>query len=210
MNKELWKNLKIIVTSASLDTKLFLNYLNNCPLVEIPGKTFPVQLFNLNLSNSDQNIVNSVVSKAIELFKFKGGDILCFLTGQEEVEKAKARFDQMYINNFKPNECSQEPISLCLYGKQLPEDQKKVFEATPKNKRKVIFSTDVAETSITIDGLEFVIDSGLTKSNIYDSQRNTMSLKVHRISKSSADQRKGRAGRTGPGICYRLYSSNEY
>ncbi len=99
---------------------------------------------------------------------------------------------------------------LTAYGRQKPEDQEELFKAAPPNTRKVIFATDVAETSITIDGVRFVIDSGLTKDTIFDPMKNMTSLKGVSISQSSAVQRKGRAGRTSTGTCVRLYSQKEY
>jgi HrpA-like RNA helicase len=204
-----WPQLKIIVMSASLDSDLFLRYLNHCPLIEIPGRTFPVDVIYAPPETMDRTIVNDVVLRALKICRNQSdvSGVLCFLTGQDEVEKAQMRFEAMAAQDSGIG--AGKTVALTLYGKQLEEDQQRVFAPHP-GKRKVIFATDVAETSITIDGLGFVVDCGLVKENVFDPKRNTSALMVRSISKSSADQRKGRAGRTGPGTCYRLYSSDEY
>ncbi|XP_059353084.1 uncharacterized protein LOC130692190 [Daphnia carinata] len=203
----LWPHLKVIVTSATIDTSLFSKYLNDCPVIEIPGRLFPVEVIYRPFDRDNTKIVDAVVKQAIEICNgHQSGDVLCFLTGQNEVEWATQKFSSsIKINASK----TKKIVAYSLYGKQTPEEQQKVFHKTP-DVQKVIFSTDIAETSITIDGVKFIVDSGLTKNLIFDSARNITSLKEMMISSASAEQRKGRAGRTATGTCYRLYSEDVY
>lgn len=203
----LWPHLKVIVTSATIDTSLFSKYLNGCPVIEIPGRLFPVEVIYRPFDRDNTKIVDAVVKQAIEICNgHQSGDVLCFLTGQNEVEFATQKFSSSIKSNASR---SKKIVAYSLYGKQTPEEQQKVFHKTP-DVQKVIFSTDIAETSITIDGVKFIVDSGLTKNLIFDSSRNITSLKEMMISSASAEQRKGRAGRTAPGVCYRMYSEDEY
>lgn len=212
---EKWPALKIVITSATLDSRLFSNYFNNAPVLAIPGRMFPVDVRYLPLAGNGSDIISSsskyedaVVKTALEIHcssNCSSGDILCFLTGQDEVERAKEKFAALNDKfQYSP------VISLALYGKQLPAEQKLVFDKAPAGTRKVIFATDVAETGVTIDGVRHIVDSGLCKESRYDPTRNVTVLSVQAICKSSAIQRKGRAGRTAPGTCYRIYSEDEF
>jgi HrpA-like RNA helicase len=206
---ELWPHLKVVVTSATLDTALFSAYFDHCPIMSIPGRMYSVDIIYRPVQDDVEKIVTNIVQVAWEIHtgtRVTEGDILCFLTGQDEVEKAVAQFNTLL--RLRGDVDSARVFA--LYGKQLPEEQEGVFKPLGANTRKVVFSTDVAETSITINGICFVVDSGLTKDSVYDVRRNVTVLEVRAISKSSADQRKGRAGRTRPGTCYRLYSKDEY
>jgi len=203
-----WPHLKVLVTSATLDTSLFANYLGGCPIIEIPGRTFPVDVLYRPLPPGEEDVLEAVMRHSLDIAKsHEQGDVLCFLTGQNEVERAK-QSSQTVIERDKRLRGKVEVF--CLYGKQTPEEQKEVFKKLPPGIRKIIFATDVAETSITIDGVRFVVDSGVTKDAIFDSKRNITTLKEVQVSKSSAEQRKGRAGRTSAGVCYRLYSEDDF
>lgn len=208
-------DLKIIITSATLDRDLFREYFYDCQIVDIPGRMFPVEIeyvpqagFKLGVNPEANSYLNSMVDLAEKIHvtnSVKDGDILCFLTGQDEVEKAKERLQRKFSTSArKVSNCEV----MCLYGKQPAEEQRLVF-AKFDSKRKIIFATDVAETGITIDGVRFVLDCGLCKESFYDSRRSMTVLQVDSICRSSAEQRKGRAGRTAPGVCYRLYSEED-
>ena len=200
-----WPHLKIIVTSATLDTSLFSKYLNNAPVINIPGRMFPVKVLH-SPQHETKNIAAAAVQIAVEIHRdtpVTSGDILVFLTGADEVTAAVESFTRA-VKKFPI-----KAIALPLFGKQQPEEQSLVFLKPDIGTRKVVFSTDVAETSITIDGVRHVVDSGLSKESVYDPRRNVTVLETRAISKSSAEQRKGRAGRTAPGICYRLYSQDD-
>lgn len=210
-----WPNLKVIITSATLDSELFSNYFHNAPVLKIPGRMYPVEVKYMPLedgatgmTSSSDKYADAVVKTALEIHKSSGcdsGDILCFLTGQDETERAKAKFSVISSKlNYSP------VMPLALYGKQLPDEQRLVFNKAPPGTRKVIFATDVAETGVTIDGVRHIVDSGLCKESRYDPKRNVTILSVQSICQSSAIQRKGRAGRTAPGTCYRLYSEDDF
>ena len=199
-----WPHLRIIVTSATLDTELFSDYLGKAPLIDIPGRMFPVEIFYRPIMEG-KDYVQAAVLQAIEIHSttpLTSGDILVFLTGEAECLKACELFSQK-------SKGGQPCKVLPLYGKQTREEQAEALSAPSSKCRKVLFSTDVAETSLTIDGVRHVIDSGMTKESVYDPKRNVTVLETRRISKSSATQRKGRAGRTSTGTCYRLYSKDE-
>ena len=203
------QDLRVIVTSATINPKSFSDYFggwDNCPVITVPGRVFPVDVFweKSKVALRDRNYVNETVMKAHDIHienKGKEGDILVFLTSPVEIEQACKLAKETMKN---------EVVVLPLHGKLQPEEQQIVFEATPGGKRKVVFSTNVAETSVTIPGIKYVIDRGLSKEMGYDPQRNMNSLEIRHISQSSADQRKGRAGWTGPGECHRLFSEHEY
>ena len=174
--------------------------------MEVPGRTYPVQVTWEDPQGSivDRDYVSEAVNKVHEIHvakQGKPGDMLVFLTCPAEIERA-CKLAKEALKN--------EATVLPLHGKLQPEDQKKIFLATGKGKRKVVFSTNVAETSVTIPGIVYVVDTGLAKELCYDPEKNMNSLEIRPISKSSADQRKGRAGRTCPGECYRLYSKGDY
>ena len=200
------EDLKVIITSATIDPTLFSVYFNHCPIIEVPGRTYPVQV-NWDLpqvSILERDYVSEAVSKVHDIHISKWnepGDVLVFLTCPAEIERACKLAKEILKN---------DATVLPLHGKLQPEDQQKIFECTERGKRKVVFSTNVAETSVTIPGIVYVIDTGLSKELCYDPQKNMNSLEIRPISKSSADQRKGRAGRTCPGECYRLYSEMDY
>ena len=200
------EDLKVIITSATIDPTLFSVYFNHCPIIEVPGRTYPVQVNSdqSQLSILERDYVLEAVRKVQDIHISKRnepGDVLVFLTCPAEIERACKLAKEILKN---------DATVLPLHGKLQPEDQQKIFECTDGGKRKVVFSTNVAETSVTIPGIVYVIDTGLAKELCYDPQKNMNSLEIRPISKSSADQRKGRAGRTCPGECYRLYSETEY
>ncbi len=203
------QDLKVIVTSATINPTLFSEYFGgpyDCPIIEVPGRVYPVVVFYQPPSPDtvlQRKYVKESVEQAYDIHlnnKAKPGDILVFLTSPVEIEQA-CKYAQSIMKD--------EILVLPLHGKLEPEEQQKVFDGSFK-KRKVVFSTNVAETSVTIPGIKYVIDTGLSKEMRYDAQRNMNSLEIRPISKSSANQRKGRAGRTGPGECHRLFSEMEY
>ena len=213
-----WPNLKVVVTSATIDLDLFSKYFYDCDVLKIPGRMFPVDVIYCPLpdggaggkSKDATRHVQGVVQMAWTVHtttESNSGDILCFLTGQDEVEKACMQFSLLAKKNIGQID---KVTVLTLFGRQLPEEQSLVFQPATEGRRKIIFATDVAETSITIDGVRHIVDCGLTKESYYDTKKNITILEVRRISRSSADQRKGRAGRTSAGTCYRMYSEEEY
>ncbi|XP_037047411.1 uncharacterized protein LOC119082138 isoform X2 [Bradysia coprophila] len=208
-----WKDTLVIITSATIDLTLFAQFFYNAPTVQIEGRTFPVDIIYQPAAD-ESNIQRAVSECALQIHlncRSAPGDILCFLPGLEDITNAKAIFEKELKKVSARKSDRLDAVVFMLYGKQDPDKQAEVFEKLDVAKeRKIIFATDIAETSITIDGVVYVVDSGIRKEIVFDSERNISSLKINAISKSSAIQRSGRCGRTQPGVCYRLYSQDEF
>ncbi|KAK7099237.1 hypothetical protein V1264_003414 [Littorina saxatilis] len=196
-------DLRVIITSATIEPTVFQTFFGGCPVLRATGRTFPVDVVWRGEDEQD-DYLEKAMSTVIDIHtREPPGDILVFVTSPAETEKCcQALKQRMNVKG--------DFICLQLHGKQQAQEQQKVFWPAPKGKRKVVFATNCAETSITIDGIRYVVDTGRAKEMRYDPRRNLNSLCVTVISKSSADQRKGRAGRTAPGKCYRLYSEETY
>ncbi|KAJ7283259.1 P-loop containing nucleoside triphosphate hydrolase protein [Mycena rebaudengoi] len=195
-------DLKLIVTSATLDAEKFSKYFFGCPIFTIPGRTYPVEVLYTKDPESDYLDASLITVMQIHLSE-PPGDILLFLTGQEEIDTAcEILFERMKALGPKVPEL----IILPIYSALPSEVQSRVFEPTPPGARKVVIATNVAETSLTIAGIYYVIDPGFVKQSAYDPRLAMDSLVVMPISQAQARQRAGRAGRTGPGKCYRLYT----
>ncbi|KAF2973401.1 hypothetical protein GQX73_g141 [Xylaria multiplex] len=199
-------DLKIIVTSATLDADKFSEYFNQCPIFTIPGRTFPVEILYSREPESDYLDAALVTIMQIHLTE-PSGDILLFLTGQEEIDTScEILYERMKA--LGPN--VPELIICPIYSSLPTEVQSRVFDPAPPGARKVVIATNIAETSITIDGIYYVVDPGFVKQNTYDPKLGMDSLIVVPISQAQANQRAGRAGRTGPGKCFRLYTEAAY
>ncbi|KAJ2609896.1 DEAH-box ATP-dependent RNA helicase prp22 [Coemansia sp. RSA 1365] len=199
-------DLKVIVTSATLDAEKFSKYFNNCPIFTIPGRTFPVEVMFSREPETDY--LDSALMTVMQIHLTEPpGDILLFLTGQEEIDTAcEILYERMKaLGSMVP-----ELIILPVYSSLPSEMQSRIFEPTPPGARKIVISTNLAETSVTIDGIYYVIDPGFVKQNTYDSKSGLDQLVVTPISQAQAKQRAGRAGRTGPGKCYRLFTESAF
>lgn len=195
-------DLKVIVTSATLDADKFSEYFNKCPIFTIPGRTYPVEIMYSREPESDYLDAALVTVMQIHLTEPQG-DILLFLTGQEEIDTS---CEILYERMKALGPSVPELIILPVYSALPSEMQSKIFEPAPPGSRKVVIATNIAETSITIDQIYYVIDPGFVKQNAYDPKLGMDSLVVTPISQAQAKQRAGRAGRTGPGKCFRLYT----
>ncbi|XP_059157661.1 uncharacterized protein LOC131942019 isoform X1 [Physella acuta] len=204
-------DLKVVITSATIEPELFIRYFQCGPELRVSGRTFPVDvLYEMDNTNEFEDYEKKAVAKAVHVHKNEGpGDILVFLTSpveimrccEELVKQLAAGATERQLADFK---------CFPLHGQLPPDEQKKVFQPLSDGVRKIVFATNCAETSITIDGIKYVIDTGVAKEMKYDPKKNINLLGTHVISKSSADQRKGRAGRTASGKCYRLYTEESY
>eukprot|EP00917_Polyrhabdina_sp_WS-2016_P032106 GHVP01068511.1.p1 GENE.GHVP01068511.1~~GHVP01068511.1.p1 ORF type:complete len:713 (+),score=124.38 GHVP01068511.1:23-2161(+) len=197
-------DLKVIIMSATLESEKFKKYFK-APQLTIPGKTFPVEIFYSSQAKDDY--LEAAISTVVGIHKTETkGDILLFLTGEEEIEKAAKRIERDVSSD---PDCADEGILvLPLYASLPPALQQKIFE--PALVRKCVVATNIAETSITIDGVVYVVDPGFSKQKVYNPRTRVESLLVSPISKASANQRAGRAGRTAPGKCFRLYTEAAY
>lgn len=199
-------DLKLVVTSATLDSKRFAGFFGGAPIFRIPGRTFPVDRFFSKTPVEDY--VDGAVWQVMHIHTQAPlpGDILVFMTGQEDVETT---CDVLAEKVSKIP--SIAPLLILPIYSQLPSDlQARVFAPPPKNTRKVVVATNIAETSLTIDGIQFVVDSGLCKLKTFNPRLGIDALLLCPASQAAAEQRAGRAGRTGPGKCYRLYTETAF
>nr|XP_018904073.1 PREDICTED: putative ATP-dependent RNA helicase DHX33 [Bemisia tabaci] len=202
------KPLKIIVMSATMDVDHFCKYFNNAPVVFVEGRTFPVHIHNAVKPHEDYFF--SVLSTIFQLHQSApvNHDFLVFLTGQEEIESMAHNIRQIQMD---PKFKDSPPMMICYLFAALPTfDQVKAFSPTPPGRRKVILSTNIAETSVTISGVKYVIDCGKVKIRTHQPSTGLDMLKVSPISQAQAWQRAGRAGRESEGHCYRAYTEQEF
>lgn len=206
--------LKVVVMSATLDAAKFQDYFGGAPLLKVPGRTFPVEVFYT--AKAERNYVEAAVRTSLQIHTCEEvGDILVFLTGQQEIEQA---CEQMRAQAAELDTHKYGPLVVYpLYSSLTPAQQKKIFDKAPaplttggKPGRKIVVSTNIAETSLTIDGIVYVVDPGFSKQKVYNPRIRVESLLVSPISRASANQRKGRAGRTRPGKCFRLYTEQSF
>lgn len=209
------RDLKVIVTSATMNAAKFSTFFGSAPQFSIPGRTFPVQTIYSKFPVEDY--VESSVMQAVRIHastNFDSGDILIFMTGQEDVESTseaiKERLTEIYskskgITNFD----EIDDVEIFTVYSALPGDvQNRIFQRLENGKRKIVVATNIAETSLTIDGIRYVIDCGYSKLKVYNPKIGLDSLMITPISQANANQRSGRAGRTAPGTAYRLYTED--
>lgn len=207
-------DLKVVVMSATLDAEKFQQYFDEAPLVRIPGRTFPVEIFYTPTPEKDY--VEAAIRTAIQVHQCEApGDILLFLTGQQEIDTACDRIGAE-CSALDPSKFGPVDVRP-LYSTLPPAQQQLIFRDAPKPRtpggplgRKIVVSTNIAETSLTIDGIVYVIDPGFSKQKVYNPRIRVASLLVSAISRASANQRSGRAGRTQPGKCFRLYTEQAF
>lgn len=199
--------LKVIVMSATMDVDLFSEYFNKSPVLYLEGRQHPIQIYYTKQPQSDYLQAALVSIFQIHQEAPPSHDILVFMTGQEEIE-ALARTCRDIAKHL-PDGCGAMVV-IPLYASLPPAQQLRVFQPAPKGSRKVILSTNVAETSVTISGIKFVIDTGMVKAKRFNPDSGLEVLAVQRVSKAQAWQRSGRAGREDSGSCYRLYTEEEF
>lgn len=196
-------DLKVLVASATLDTEHFSRFFDDAPVFRIPGRRFPVDIFYTKAPEADY--LEACVVSVLQIHVTQSpGDILVFLTGQEEIE---ACCELLQERCRRLGSKIAELLVLPIYA-NLPSDmQAKIFNPTPPGARKVVVATNIAETSLTIDGIIYVIDPGFCKQKSYNARTGMESLIVTPCSRASANQRAGRAGRVAAGKCFRLYTA---
>jgi len=201
------RDLKLVVTSATLDADAFAAFFGGAaPVFAIPGRTFPVEKYFAKSPCEDY--VDGAVKQALAIhLSYPPGDILVFMTGQEDVESTCGALAERCaaLGDGVP------PLLLLPMYSQLPADlQARIFDAAAGGVRKCVVSTNVAETSLTVDGVKYVVDAGYCKLKVYNPRVGMDALQVAPVSRANAAQRAGRAGRTGPGFCYRLYTERQF
>ncbi|KAL6520539.1 hypothetical protein OROMI_032301 [Orobanche minor] len=202
------RDFKLIVTSATLNAQKFSDFFGSVPIFHIPGRTFPVQ--TLYSKTPCEDYVEAAVKQALTIHITSApGDILIFMTGQDEIEATCYALSERMEQHTAKKEIPKLLI-LPIYS-QLPADlQAKIFQKAEDGARKCIVATNIAETSLTVDGIFYVIDTGYGKIKVYNPRMGMDALQVFPVSRAAADQRAGRAGRTGPGTCYRLFTESAY
>lgn len=193
------RDLKVIVSSATLETSRFSEFFEGAPVINIPGRTFPVEV-RYRETEEDGDLSDAVADAVEEaLSEPAQGDILVFLPGERDIRNCMETLEGRALPN-----CVPIPLMASLPA----ADQRRAFTMAP-GKRRIILSTNVAETSVTIPGIRYVIDSGLARISRYNHRAHVKRLHIEPIAQASAEQRKGRCGRIGPGICMRLYSEED-
>lgn len=196
-------DLKVIITSATIDVERFSNHFNQAPIIEVSGRTYPVEvryrppIFNEedDTNNDFQPILDAIEELSAESF----GDILIFLTGEREIRDVADILNKLELRHTD---------ILPLYARLSVTEQNRIFQS--HSKRRIILATNVAETSLTVPGIKYVIDPGLARISRYSYRTKVQRLPIEPISQASANQRKGRCGRTSDGICIRLYDENDF
>lgn len=203
------RDLKVIVTSATIDTERFSRHFDDAPVIEVSGRTYPVEMRYRPLVETgadadalpaverDQN--EGICEAVLELSAEGPGDILVFLSGEREIRDAARALEDLELPR-----CEVLP----LYARLTAAEQQRVF--SPHTGRRIVLATNVAETSLTVPGIRYVIDPGTARISRYSTRTKVQRLPIEPVSRASADQRAGRCGRVAPGICIRLYSEQDY
>ncbi|MFH2220532.1 MAG: ATP-dependent RNA helicase HrpA [Pseudomonadota bacterium] len=195
-------DLKVIITSATIDTEKFSRAFGNAPVIEVSGRMYPVEIrYSPAAQESDEPAHIEMAARAVDELQRKSpfGDILIFMPTEQDIRETRELIESRQYKNV---------FVLPLFARLSASEQSRVFAATPA--RKIVIATNIAETSITIPGIKYVIDTGLARISRYTPRSRTTSLPVEKISQSSADQRKGRCGRVENGVCIRLFSEEDY
>ena len=196
--------LKLIITSATIDTERFAKHFDNAPIIEVSGRAYPVELRYRPLQMHDEEEQDRDVQQAIcdavdELAQLGQGDVLIFLPGEREIRETAES-----LRKHHPPHTEILP----LYARLSASEQNRIFQS--HKGRRIVLSTNVAETSLTVPGIRYVIDPGLARLSRYSHRTKVQRLPIEKISQASANQRAGRCGRVGPGVCIRLYSEEDF
>jgi ATP-dependent helicase HrpA len=212
-------DLKVVITSATIDPESFSKHFDDAPIIEVSGRTYPVEIryrplvaessddagddIEPDASGGDRDYLQGITDALDELAREEPGDVLVFLSGENEIRDAE---DAIRGRNLPGTEV------LPLYGRLSAADQHRVFETrrTPGIRRRVVLATNVAETSLTVPGIRYVVDAGTARISRYSVRSKIQRLPIEAISQASANQRSGRSGRTSPGIAIRLYSEEDF
>ncbi len=207
------KDLKVIITSATIDPQRFADHFAStdgrpAPIIMVSGRTYPVEVLyrppqtEEELDELDEDMQRAILHAVDEVASYGEGDILLFLSGEREIRETAELLRKHHVPG------SPSTLVLPLYAKLSAEEQMRVFQ--PHAGRRIVLSTNVAETSLTVPGIRYVVDVGFARINRYSPRTKVQRLEIEPISRASADQRTGRCGRIGPGVCVRLYSEEDY
>ena len=199
-------DLKVIITSATIDAERFSKHFNNAPVLEVSGRTYPVDILYRPLHAQDEDdaeieLTDAIVDAADELARLGKGDILVFLPGEREIREAAEALRKSTLR--------RDDEILPLFARLSNAEQHKIFHPSGA-KRRIVLATNVAETSLTVPGIKYVIDTGLARVKRYSARAKVEQLHVEKISQAAARQRSGRCGRVSAGVCVRLYSEDDF
>jgi len=195
-------DLKVIITSATIDVEKFSKHFNDAPTIEISGRTFPVETLYRPMNNIEQGDVLSIEQSVYEVIQEIGnqpGDVLVFLPGEKDIHDIRRYLTELLDHHYEV---------LPLYSRLPVPDQQKIFSIG--SKKRIILSTNIAETSLTVPNIKFVIDSGLARVIRYNPRLRIEQLLIEKVSQAAANQRQGRCGRIAPGVCFRLYDEEDF
>ncbi|MEW5755319.1 MAG: ATP-dependent RNA helicase HrpA [Pseudomonadota bacterium] len=197
-------DLKVIITSATIDTERFSKHFHDAPIIEVSGRTYPVEVRYRPLvedgEEGETDLMQGLLAAIDEIATLdRHGHILVFLPGEREIREAAEALRKHHPANSEV---------LPLYARLSASEQNKIFQ--PSARQRIVLSTNVAETSLTVPGIRYVIDTGVARISRYSFRSKVQRLPIERISQASANQRKGRCGRVGPGVCIRLYSEEDF
>ncbi len=198
------KDLKVVVTSATIDTEKFSKHFNDAPVIEVTGRTYPVEVrYNPFETGDSSEEEPSYIDRAVEaisgLCRKDPGDILVFMPTERDIRETVDSLN---------GALKDKTLILPMFGRLQSKEQQRIFKTS--RHRKIVVATNIAETSLTVPGIRYVVDTGLARISMYNVRQRTTSLPVLPVSQASCNQRKGRCGRTGPGMCIRLYSEESY
>ena len=194
------RDLKLIITSATIDVERFSKHFNNAPIIEVSGRTYPVEVrYRPVAEEDDQDQLQGILNAVDELQAEGRGDILIFMNGEREIRDTA---EALQKQNLKHTEI------LPLFARLSAQEQNKIFH--PSGLNRIVLATNVAETSLTVPGIKYVIDPGTARISRYSYRTKVQRLPIEPISQASANQRKGRCGRVSEGICIRLYSEEDF
>jgi ATP-dependent helicase HrpA len=197
-------DLKVIITSATIDPQRFSRHFDDAPILEISGRTFPVEtryrpLVSDDPEEEDREMIPSILEAVDELWRNGPGDVLVFLAGEREIRETAEELRKHHPPGVEV---------LPLYSRLSNEEQNRIFQ--PHGRARIVLATNVAETSLTVPGIKYVVDPGYARISRYNPRTKVQRLPVEKISRASADQRKGRCGRVSEGTCIRLYSQEDF
>jgi len=199
-------DLKVIITSATIDAERFSQHFNNAPVIEVSGRTYPVEVLYRPLNQQDEDeaeieLADAIVDAVDELAHLGQGDVLVFLSGEREIREAA---EALRKSSLRKND-----DILPLFARLSAQEQHKIFHPTG-DKRRLILATNVAETSLTVPRIKYVVDTGLARVKRYSARAKVEQLHVEKISQAACKQRSGRCGRISAGVCIRLFSEEDF
>lgn len=201
------RDLKLIITSATIETERFSKHFNNAPVINVSGRAYPVETrYKPFDDRADEDMYQGIIEAAAELIREGPGDILVFLSGEREIRDSADALMEAYRQGALGKQNGLEIVP--LYARLSAQEQNRVFQT--HSGRRIVLATNVAETSLTVPGIRYVIDPGTARISRYSYRMKVQRLPIEPISQASANQRQGRCGRVGPGICIRLYSEEDF